>query len=143
MKKVLTLKFLMVFVLFTGFAVAQSHGLYALMYNVQRVCKAYQIDVSMDDIRIEKDYEDKLVLVLKLDARRTNYNSTMMTGFFAVAKAFRMTPNSPDIDKISLEISVEDRLSNMIISTVTLEDLIQLENGSISPVKFRKQIESM
>ncbi len=133
----------MLLLLFTGVAFAQSHGLYALMYNIQRVCKAYQIDVDMDDIRIEKDYENELVLVLKLDARRTNYNSTMMTGFYAVAKAFRMTPNSPDIDKISLELSVEDRLSNLIISTVTMEDLIQLENGSISPVEFRKQIESM
>jgi hypothetical protein len=133
----------MLLLLFTGLAYAQSHGLYALMYNIQRVCKAYQIDVGMQDIRVEKDFEDNLVLILKLDARRTNYNSTMMTGFFAVAKAIRMTPNSPEIDKVSLEISVADRQSNVIFSTVALEDLILLENGSITPAEFRKKIESM
>ncbi|BFN37657.1 hypothetical protein [Fidelibacter multiformis] len=143
MKKYTVIKYLMLLLLFTGLAYAQSHGLYALMYNIQRVCKAYQIDVGMQDIRVEKDFEDNLVLILKLDARRTNYNSTMMTGFFAVAKAIRMTPNSPEIDKVSLEISVADRQSNVIFSTVALEDLILLENGSITPAEFRKKIESM
>ncbi|MGC9512329.1 MAG: hypothetical protein ACP5D8_01685 [Fidelibacterota bacterium] len=143
MKKYTVIKYLMLLLLFTGLAYAQSHGLYALMYNIQRVCKAYQIDVGMQDIRVEKDFEDNLVLILKLDARRTNYNSTMMTGFYAVAKAIRMTPNSPDIDKVSLEISVADRQSNVIFSTIALEDLILLENGSITPVEFRKKIESM
>jgi len=143
LKKYTVLKYLVLLLLFTGFAFAQSHGLYALMYNIQRVCKAYQIDVSMKDIRVEKDFEDNLVLILKLDARRTNYNSTMMTGFYAVAKAMRMTPNSPEIDKASLEIIVEDRESNVIFSTVALEDLVLLENGSITPTEFRKRIESM
>ncbi len=143
MKKYTTIKYLILLLLFTSVAFAQSHGLYALMYNIQRVCKAYQIDVGMQDIRVEKDFEDNLVLVLKLDARRTNYNSTMMTGFFAVAKAMRMTLNSPEIDKVSVEISVADRQSNVILSTVALEDLILLENGSITPAEFREKIESM
>jgi len=133
----------MLLLLFTGLAYAQSHGLYALMYNIQKACKAFQIEVGMQDIRIEKDFEDNLVLVLKLDARRTNYNSTLMAGFYAVAKAMRMTPSSPEIDKVTLEISVADRQSNVIFSTVTVEDLILLENGSITPAEFRKKIESM
>jgi len=143
LKKYTVIKYLMLLLLFTGLAYAQSHGLYALMYNIQKACKAFQIEVGMQDIRIEKDFEDNLVLVLKLDARRTNYNSTLMTGFYAVAKAMRMTPSSPEIDKVTLEISVADRQSNVIFSTVTVEDLILLENGSITPDEFRKKIESM
>lgn len=143
MKKYTAIKYFMLLFFFTGVAFAQSHGLYALMYNIQRVCKAYQIDVGMQDIRVEKDFEDNLILVLKLDARRTNYNSTLMTGFFVVAKAMRMTPNSPEIDKVTLEISVADRQSIVIFSTVDMADLILLENGSITPAEFREKIESM
>lgn len=143
MKNSYSVRSLLFVLILSGVVFAQGHGLYAFMYNIQRVCKAYQIDVKMDDIRIERDYEDELVAVLKMDARRTNYDSVMMIGFYAVVKAMEMTPNSPDIDKVSVEITVADRRANVIISTVYVEDLIALSDGTLTSQEFRKRIESI
>lgn len=143
MKKSLSIKCIVLFMLLSGVVYAQAHGLYSFMYNIQRICKAYQIDVKMDDIKVEQDYENNIVAVLELDARRTNYDSVMMIGFYSVGRALEITANSPNIDKVSVEITVADRRSNVIISTVNVEDLIALEEGILNPLEFRKRIESI
>lgn len=140
MKKSQLIKRILILLAIGTIAYSQTHGLYSVMNKIQKICKAYQIEVKMQDIRVERDLDNDLVLVLNLDARRTNYDSMMMVGFYSVAKALESEKNFMDIKKVSVAISIPGRQTTTIISTANIDDLIRLENGSLSADEFRNKI---
>lgn len=140
MKKTQLIKRILILLILGTIAYSQTHGLYSIMNKIQKICKVYQIEVKMQDIRVERDLDNDLVLILSLDSRRTNYDSMMMIGFYSVAKALETDKNYLDIKKVSVVITVSGRETVTIISTANIDDLIRLENGSLSTEEFRKKI---
>ncbi len=140
MKKTQLIIRILILLTIGSLAYSQTHGLYSIMNKIQKVCKAYQIEVKMQDIKVERDLDNDLVLILKLDSRRTNYDSMMMAGFYSVAKALESEKNFLDIKKVSIVVTVQGRDNLTIYSTAGVDDLIRLENGSLSSEEFRNKI---
>lgn len=140
MKKTQLIIRILILLVIGTIAYSQTHGLYSIMNKIQKICKAYQIDVKMQDIRVERDLDNDLVLILSLDSRRTNYDSMMMIGFYSIAKALESEQYHMDIKKVSVAVTVPGRDDVTIVSTAMIDDLIRLENGSLSSEEFKKKI---
>ena len=126
---------LMIMMLFMSSHLFANYKFYSM---VRHVCKAYQVEVSFNDMRIHEEFDSKMYLDLNLKSGRNNFDTVLIVGFVAAGKALENSPEM-ELEGVNVTLNISARENNLIIASASANDIVRLVRGDITSSEFKSK----